>query len=255
MLSKSLSFAIVILALVFTTSKLGANQAPPMGMPGPAASQPIPDSPQPSASPTPPATAAAPPMAGAGCCGSCCQPQLIEQTCYTPTPFHEKRTVQCVEFRTEQRAQQVTIMRAVPEKQTITQNCVVMVPETRTRTENYTACKAVPCENPCGCCGPCCKYVQEPRTRVIQYTVCIPHTEQRSYDITVCKYVPEQRNVTINVCVPFTVEKEVDVCVYRLVAHKVMVPAPTCCCMPPCCGCGPSCGGWNSWGWGWGCGW
>jgi hypothetical protein len=76
---------------------------------------------------------------------------------------------------------------------------------------------------------------------VTQYTVCVPHSQRKSYDVTVCKYVPEQRTVNVDVCVPYTVEKQVDVCVYRLVAHKVLVPAPTCCHMPQCCG-------WNTWG-------
>src|SRR3954452_10103850 len=66
------------------------------------------------AAPLPPAAAAAaspPATVDAGsCCGPVCQPRMIEQTCYVPTPTHETRTVQCVEYRTEQRQQTVTVM-------------------------------------------------------------------------------------------------------------------------------------------------
>src|SRR5262245_59699181 len=86
-----------------------------------------------------------------------CGYRMIEQTIYVPAPVHETRTVQCVEYTTEARQQTVTVMHAVPEKQTITRDCVVMVPEKRTRTENYTVCKKVPSGD---CCGSC-KVVEE----------------------------------------------------------------------------------------------
>jgi len=194
---------------------------------------------------TPPRTAAAPEAApqgseprAAGKPG--CGYRMIEQTVYVPMPVHETRKVQCVEYTTEARQQTVSVMHAVPERQTITRECVVMVPEKRTRTENYTVCKSVPSGD---CCGSC-KVVQEPRERVIEYTVCVPQKKTVSYDVTTCKLVPEQRNVTVNVCVPRTVEKEVEVCAYRLTAKKVVLALP--CCPPPCC-CGPCCGWGGCW--------
>jgi len=165
---------------------------------------------------------------------------MIEQTIYVPTPVHETRTVQCVEYTTEARQQTVTVMHTVPERQTITRDCVVMVPEKRTRTENYTVCKKVPSGD---CCGSC-KVVEEPRQRVIEYTVCIPQKKTVSYDVTTCKLVPEARSVTVNVCVPHTVEKEGEVCAYRLTAKKVALAIT--CCPPPCC-CGPCCGWRGCW--------
>ena len=166
-----------------------------------------------------------------------CGYRMIEQTVYVPTPVREMRKVQCVEYMTEARQQTVTVMHAVPQRQTITRDCVVMVPEKRTRTENYTVCKTVPSGD---CCGSC-KVVEEPRQRVIEYTVCVPQKKTVSCDVTTCKLVPEQRNVTVSVCVPHTVEKEVEVCAYRLTAKKVVLALP--CCPPPCC-CGPCCGCW-----------
>jgi hypothetical protein len=168
---------------------------------------------------------------GSGC-GPVCQPQMIERTIYVPTPTYQKRTIQCVEYTTEQRQKAVTVLRMVPETKPVTQQYCVLVPEKRQRTENYTVCKAVPTES--SGCGPCCKYVEEPRQRVIEYTVCVPQMRTRTVNVTTCKYVPEQRSVTVDVCVPHTVEKQVDVCVYQMVARKVLCPAPTCC--------GPSCG-------------
>ena len=98
-----------------------------------------------------------------------CGYRMIEQTVYVPMPVREMRKVQCVEYTTEARQQTVTVMHAVPERQTITRDCVVMVPEKRTRTENYTVCKTVPSGDRCGSC----KVVEEPRQRVIEYTVCV----------------------------------------------------------------------------------
>jgi hypothetical protein len=243
-IASTIRFWAAAACVLVVSSNSWANQAPTMDSAPPALRQPDLSTPAPGAQGMTPKTSAAPQATaepGSGCGLVCCQPRMIEQTCYVPTPSYEKRKVQCVQYQMQPREQTVTVMHVVPQKQTITRDCQVMVPETRTRTENYTACKPVPSGN---CCG-CCKYVEEPRQRVIQYTVCVPHTERRSYDVTVCKYVPEQKTVTVNECVPYTVEKEVDVCVYHLVAHKVMVPEPTCCC-PPCWG--PPCCGWNTWG-------
>jgi hypothetical protein len=193
------------------------------------------------------------------CCGAPA-PRMVERTICVPTFAWEKRVVPCVEFSTQQQQEMVTVMRPVPEKKTITRQYVVMVPETRTRTESYVVCKPVPCDscNGCGCGG--CKYVPETKQREVQYTVCVPQTKQCTYDVTVCNYVPEQRSVTVNVCVPHTAQKEVDVCVCHMVTKKVMVPVPTCCCMPcgcgpPCCGCGygPCCAWESNCGWGPGC--
>jgi len=198
-------------------------------------SEPVVAPPRPLAAPESIPQAAEPRAADKPACG----PRLIEQTVYVPMPVHEIRKVQCVEYTTEARQQTVTVMHAVGETQTITRDCVVMVPEKRTRTENYTVCKKVPSGD---CCGSC-KVVEEPRQRVIEYTVCVPQKKTVSYDVTTCKLVPEERAITVNVCVPHTVEKEVEVCAYRLMAKKVVL-APAC---PPRCCCGPCCN--------WGCCW
>ena len=49
-----------------------------------------------------------------------------------------------------------------------------------------------------------CKYVNEPRTKEVQYTVCKP--EQRTRTYTVCRYEcqPEEKTVNYTVCVPET---------------------------------------------------
>ncbi len=114
---------------VVASPNLDANQVPPTEVNPPSMLQKPPAAG--SAAPASPSQPAVP-QSGAesgSCCGPVCQPQMIEQTCYVPTPFHEKRTVQCVQYRTEQRAQQVTVMHVVPEKQTITRDCLVLVPE------------------------------------------------------------------------------------------------------------------------------
>jgi hypothetical protein len=230
-------FAAIILCLVVCSSALG-NQAPAP----PATAAPAP----PKATalnsptlPTPPAADQQPSVSSDSCCSTCCQPKMVERTVCVPVPVRETKKVQCIEYSTEQHQQTITVMHCVPEKQTLTRDYIVMMPEKRTRTENYTVCKPVPSGD---CCGTC-KYVEEPRQRVVEYTVCVPQKKTCSYDVTVCKYVPEQKNIAVSVCVPHTVEKEVEVCAYRLTTKKIMVPLP--CCPPPCCYgccCAPSCG-------------
>ncbi len=225
----------------------GNPMAAPNGMSQPATSAPAPSSSVPSMpgmSQPSGAASSATPESGSQRESNCCPgPRMVESTICVPVFAYEKRMVPCVEYSTEQRQQPVTVMHAVPEKKTITREYVVMVPETRTRTESYVVCKPVPCDG-CGCCG--CKYEQETKQREVQYTVCVPHTKECTYDVTVCNYVPEQRSVTVNVCVPHMAQKEVSVCVCHMVTKKVLVPVPTCC--MPCCG--PPCCGGCGYGWG-----
>jgi hypothetical protein len=175
--------------------------------------------------------------------GSCCgepAPRMVERTICVPTMAWEKRLMPCVEYTTEPRMETFTVMHAVPEKKTVTRQYVELVPETRTRMESYVVCKPVPCDS-CGSCCSGCKVEQETKQREVQYTVCVPHTKQCTFDVTVCKYVPEQRSVKVDACVSHIVQKPVDVCVCHMVTKKVMVPAPTCCCMS----CGGGCCGWG----------
>jgi hypothetical protein len=236
----------------------GQSTPPSTAMPQstPSMSAPIPPQNQtPMQQPSVPSSETEQPSANSS--GSCCGPTMIERTVCVPVLAWEKRIVPCVECTTEQRVQNYTMMREVPETKAVTRQYMVMVPETRTRTENYTVCKPVPCDS-CGCCGGC-KYVQETKQRQVQYTVCVPQTRQCTYNVTVCHYVPEQRSVTVDVCVPHMVNKEVSVCVCHMATKKVLVPAPTCCWTP--CGCGWGCGygggycgggpycGWGYGGW------
>jgi hypothetical protein len=184
---------------------------------------------------------APPPQSGSTASGSCCTPpapRMVEYSVLVPHMVMEKRLMPCVEYTTEPRVKTFTVMHAVPETKTITRQCTVMVPETRTRMENYTVCKPVPGSSD-GCCGGC-KYEQETKQREVQYTVCVPQKKQYTCEVTVCKYVPEEKTVTFDACVSHIVQKPVEVPVCHMVSKKVLMPAPTCC-PTPCCG--GSCGG------------
>lgn len=240
-ISKAITAMNVLVAFATCTAAAwGFYQPPaPPGATGPANST--------SAAPQASAPASGPGQAASSCCTTPA-PRMIERTICVPTMAMEKRLMPCVEYTTEPRVETFTLMHAIPEKKTITRQCVEMVPETRTRMENYVVCKPVPCNSCSGCCGGC-KYEQETKQREVQYTVCVPHTKQYSCDVTVCKYVPEQRTITVDACVSHIVEKPVDVCVCHMVTKKILIPAPTCCCMPCCgpCGC-CDCGPYGRWG-------
>jgi hypothetical protein len=70
-----------------------------------------------------------------------------------------------------------------------------------------------------------CKYVMEPRTKEVQYTVCKP--EQRTRTFSVCRYEcqAEEKTVNYTVCVPETYTEEVPVTVRRMVCKQIEVPA------------------------------
>src|SRR5262245_13152245 len=106
-------FAIFLAAVVFVLASAHGSQVPAPS--GPSANQaPAPEStPQQTPSVTP-----QPENHDHGCCGPAYR--MVERTVFVPTPVRETRTVQCVEYTTEARQQTVTVMRAVPEKQTIT---------------------------------------------------------------------------------------------------------------------------------------
>lgn len=217
-----LAIAALCFSFAISTSSAWASQAAPEAVKAPAAKT------QPTADQT---TAAADDSS----CESCA-PKMIERMVLVPRMTVEKRLMPCVEYTTEARTKTFTVMHAFPEKKSITRQVTVMVPETRTRTENYTVCKPVPSCDPC---GPC-KYEQETKQREVQYTVCVPHTKEVTCEVTICRMVPEEKTVTFDACVSHIVQKPVDVPVCHMVYKKILLPAPTCC--SPCCGpCG--CGG------------
>ena len=86
-----------------------------------------------------------------GCCSSCCgcgsscceMPacggctyQTVQKTIMVPTMVTEMQTVNCMEYRTEQRQRTCTVYKVVPETKMVQYQYTVMVPETHTETVN-----------------------------------------------------------------------------------------------------------------------
>ena len=132
-------FAIALTALSADLSR--ANQGSPFDLTPPQATPPqkpespapLPEIKQPSAdaAPATPAPGTGAPKADNAVSGCGLPYHLVEETCYVPILVHEKRKVQCIEYTTEQHEQQISLMRLVPEKQTIKQQYTVLVPETQ----------------------------------------------------------------------------------------------------------------------------
>jgi len=99
-------------------------------------------------------------------------PQYVEKTILCPTLVTEDRVVTVTECRAETRTYACTVYKTVPETKQVQRKCTVMVPEVRTRTEQYTACRPV--------------WKEETR----QYTVMVPHMETRQGTRRVCRMVP-----------------------------------------------------------------
>jgi hypothetical protein len=69
-----------------------------------------------------------------------------------------------------------------------------------------------------------CKMVSEERTRDVQYTVCVPQQQTRTFNVTEYRRVAEQKTVQDTVMVPYTEQREVEVRVCKMVPQTVMVP-------------------------------
>jgi hypothetical protein len=69
-----------------------------------------------------------------------------------------------------------------------------------------------------------CRYEKDVRQKEVEYKVCVPHEQEQTYNVTVCRVVPEEKTITEAVCVPVQVEKEIEVPVCKMVAKTI-----TCC--------------------------
>ena len=84
-------------------------------------------------------------LADAGHCGGCygcapvaCAPTDVEKVVYEPQWVTETRMVNVTKYKTEQRERTYTVQKCVPVTEQVEQSYTVMVPETRTKTVNYT---------------------------------------------------------------------------------------------------------------------
>jgi len=168
-------------------------------------------------------------------CAPAPQPQCVQKTILCPTLVTEDRVVTVTECRAETRNYTCTVYKTERQTKQVQRQCTVMVPEVRTRTEEYTVCRPV--------------WTEETR----QHTVMVPHCETRQGTRKVCRMVPvkETRMVcekpvevicmraqmveepctyTVTVCRPETRTCKVRVCHYeqvpatRTVCYTVCVP-------------------------------
>jgi len=109
-------------------------------------------------------------------CGGC---QCVQRTVNVPTWVTETRTVQCTEYRPEIREKTVTCYELVRETKDVECEYTVMVPEQRTKVQEYTVCKPV--------------WREEER----EYTVMVPQEETRQGTRKVCQVVPVTKTRTI----------------------------------------------------------
>jgi hypothetical protein len=185
-------------------------------------------------------------------------PQQYEgvRTVYKTECVQEKYQAWRTECVPETRTQVVTVNRVVPEWREEVRTVCVSVPtcETRTGTKRVQVCKQVTTvtrkcvdmghyecrEVPCkesffkrhkhhgDCCEPCppptktvkvwCPnkvWVETPCTRTVRTWECVPYT----YQVTVCKMVPQQQ--TVKVCVNRCVAEQKTVTCTVMVARKV----------------------------------
>lgn len=106
-------------------------------------------------------------------------PQQVTCTIMVPQITYKTITVPDVICRTETRQKNVTVCRLVPETTMVSQVETVIVPEQRTATQTYTACRMA----------------YETVSR--QVTVMVPQTEARQGTRTVCQTVPVQTMKTV----------------------------------------------------------
>jgi len=78
-----------------------------------------------------------------------------------------------------------------------------------------------------------CSFV--PRTRQVPCIICVPKTEYRNEQVTVCEMRPVEKEVSYTEMVPHQVQKTIQVQVCRMVEKTVQVPACQPCCPAPCC--------------------
>ena len=149
-------------------------------------------------------------------------------------PEKRSETLNVTEYVPEQKSRDVQYTVHVPKQETVTVNRAQMVdeaytyevvvcrPELRTKTEMVT------------------EYVREPKSREVQYTVCVPQKKTEQYQVTVYKCVAENRVETYNVQVPVCVERDIQVRVCRMIPKTVVYKVPVhdgCghCGRAPCC--------------------
>ena len=148
----------------------------------------------------------------AGCVPAACEERVVHTTVYMPTWTTEKRTIQCVEYRNEERQRTVTYYERVLETKTVTREYTVLVREVMSREEKYIVCKPVwreetreytvmvpRLETRTGT-RTVCKPVWTEQTR--EYTVMVPHTETRTATRVVCKPVWKEMTREYTVMVP-----------------------------------------------------
>jgi hypothetical protein len=142
----------------------------------------------------------------------CCPPATceVQKTCMVPQVVTEKRKVQCIEYRQEERECKYTVYKRVAETKQVEREVCEWVREERIRNEKYTVCKPV--------------WTEEKR----EYSVLVPHIEKRQGTRKVCKYV--QAKETRKVCVDEGCWEEV-CCV---TSCKVKVGCGGCCVVPVC---------------------
>ncbi len=125
---------------------------------------------------------------GGGCGGTHrvlrnhCVTEEVPVTVWKTEVHQEEYTYNVTTYRTEPRTRMVRVCNYVQEKATRDVTYTVCVPEQRTRTCNVTTYKTV----------------TEPQTQ--QYTVMVPHTEQREVTVMVCHMVPKQVTCVVPVC-------------------------------------------------------
>jgi hypothetical protein len=185
-------------------------------------------------------------------------PQQYEavRTVYKTECVQEKYQAWRTECVPETRTNVVTVNRMVPEWREETRTVCTSVPSVETRTGykrvqvckqvttvsrkcvdmGHYECREVPCKESCfkrrkhhgDCCEPCppptktvkvwCPnkvWVETPCTRTVRTWECVPYT----YQVTVCKMVPQQQ--TVKVCVNRCVPEQKTVTCTVMVARKV----------------------------------
>ncbi len=151
------------------------------------------------------------------CCPKTCAPaacscqttcQYVEKTVLVPQMVLETRKVKMIECRPEVREETVMVHRLVPETKAVQRECVVMVPETRTRTETCLVPRLVW------------------KTATKEVTVMVARTKRVQGTRRVCKLMPVQEMRTICVDQGHWEERTCE------------VACPVCCCRP--CTCTPA---------------
>ena len=160
-----------------------------------------------------------------------------------PTMVTEMQTVNCTQYRTEQRQHTCTVYKMVPETRTVEYQYCVLVPETRTKTISCTQYRTEQRERTCMVAKQVaetktvqytyCVQVPETRTRTVQYTVCKPVMSTQTEQYCVCVPVTETRHATRKSCHMEATQSSYSQCVDE--GHWEERPVPSC---ASSCGCG-----------------